>query len=142
MNPPALMELVEVIKGYYTSDETFNFFWDLAKKLKKFPIYSRNTPGFVLNRILIPMINEAIYVFYENISTPEEIDEALKLGANHPIGPLALADLIGLDTVLAILKTLQKELGENKYRPCPLLEDYVKKGLLGRKTKKGFYSYI
>jgi len=110
--------------------------------LGKYPIYSKNAPGFVLNRVLIPMINEAIYVLYENISTAEHIDEALKLGANHPIGPLALADLIGLDTVLAILKTLQKELGErNKYKPCPLLEEYVEKGFLGRKSGKGFFEY-
>ncbi len=141
MNPPPLMDLVEVIKGLHTSNETYNFFWNLAKALNKVPIYSRNAPGFVLNRILIPMINEAIYVLYENISTPEQIDEAMKLGANHPIGPLSLADLIGLDTVLAILKTLQKELGNNKYSPCPLLEKYVEKGYLGRKTKKGFFEY-
>ncbi|MBO7454356.1 MAG: 3-hydroxybutyryl-CoA dehydrogenase [Alphaproteobacteria bacterium] len=142
MNPPPIMQLVEVIRGYHTSDETYNYFWNLAKQLGKYPIYSKNAPGFVLNRVLIPMINEAIYALYENISTAEHIDEALKLGANHPIGPLALADLIGLDTVLAILKTLQKELGErNKYRPCPLLEEYVEKGFLGRKSKKGFYEY-
>ncbi len=142
MNPPPIMQLVEVIRGYHTSDETYSYFWDLAKRLGKYPIYSKNAPGFVLNRILIPMINEAIYALYENISTAEQIDEALKLGANHPIGPLALADLIGLDTVLAILKTLQKEMGErNKYRPCPLLEEYVEKGFLGRKSKKGFYEY-
>ncbi len=142
MNPPPLMQLVEIIRGYHTSDETFRYFWDLAKLLGKYPIASRNAPGFVLNRILIPMINEAIYALYNNISTAEQIDEALKLGAHHPMGPLALADLIGLDTVLAILKTLQKELGESdKYRPCPLLEEYVEKGFLGRKTKKGFYEY-
>lgn len=141
MNPPPLMELIEVIRGCYTSEETAKFFWDLAKMLGKYPIYSRNTPGFVLNRILIPMINEAIFVVYNNISTPEEIDMAMKLGANHPIGPLALADLIGLDTVLAIMQTLHKELGDDKYAPCPLLENYVKKGLLGRKSKKGFFEY-
>lgn len=142
MNPPPLMQLVEVIRGYHTSDETFQYFWDLAKQLGKYPIASKNTPGFVLNRVLIPMINEAIYVLSENISSAEEIDEALKLGAHHPMGPLALADLIGLDTVLAILKTMQKELGErHKYEPCPLLEEYVEKGLLGRKTKRGFYEY-
>lgn len=142
MNPPPIMQLVEVIRGYHTSDETYNYFWDLAKRLGKYPIYSKNAPGFVLNRVLIPMINEAIYALYENISTAEQIDEALKLGANHPMGPLALADLIGLDTVLAILKTLQKEMGErNKYKPCPLLEEYVEKGFLGRKSRKGFYEY-
>lgn len=141
MNPPPIMDLIEVIRGLYTSEQTFDFFWNLAKDLKKIPIASRNSPGFVLNRILIPMINEAIYALYERVSTPEQIDAAMKLGANHPMGPLALADLIGLDTVLSILKTLQKELGENKYSPCPLLEDYVRKGWLGKKSKKGFYEY-
>ncbi len=142
MNPPPIMQLVEVIRGYHTSDKTYNYFWDLAKQLGKYPIYSKNAPGFVLNRVLIPMINEAIYALYENISTAEHIDEALKLGANHPIGPLSLADLIGLDTVLAILKTLQKEMGERKkYEPCPLLVEYVEKGFLGRKSKKGFFEY-
>ncbi|MBE6447606.1 MAG: 3-hydroxybutyryl-CoA dehydrogenase [Alphaproteobacteria bacterium] len=141
MNPPPLMNLIEVIKGVHSSDETYNFFWTLANDLGKTPIYSRNTPGFVLNRILIPMINEAIYALSENVSTPEQIDNAMKLGANHPIGPLALADLIGLDTVLAILKTLQKECGNTKYCPSPLLEQYVMRGHLGRKTKKGFFEY-
>lgn len=141
MNPPPIMELIEVIKGLYTSEKTFSFFWKLAKELGKTPIASKNSPGFVLNRILIPMINEAIYALYEGISTADQIDAAMKLGANHPIGPLALADLIGLDTVLAILKTLQKELGENKYAPCPLLERYVAQKWLGKKTKKGFYEY-
>jgi 3-hydroxybutyryl-CoA dehydrogenase len=141
MNPPPIMELLEIIRGMYTSDATFDFFWQLAKNLKKVPIQSRNSPGFVLNRILIPMINEAIFVLYENISTPEQIDTALKLGAGHPIGPLALADLIGLDTVLAIMKTLQKETGEEKYAPCPMLENYVIRGFLGKKTGKGFFEY-
>lgn len=141
MNPPPIMELIEVIKGLYTHEKTFSFFWKLAKELGKTPIASKNSPGFVLNRILIPMINETIYALYEGISTADQIDAAMKLGANHPIGPLALADLIGLDTVLAILKTLQKELGENKYAPCPLLENYVAKKWLGKKTKKGFYEY-
>lgn len=141
MNPPPVMDLIEVIRGLYTSEDTFRFFWQLAKDLKKIPIESKNAPGFVLNRILMPMINEAIYALYEGVSTPAQIDAALKLGANHPIGPLALADLIGLDTVLAILKTLQKELGENKYAPCPLLENYVINKRLGKKTLKGFYDY-
>ncbi|MDR2781617.1 MAG: 3-hydroxybutyryl-CoA dehydrogenase [Holosporaceae bacterium] len=141
MNPPPIMELLEIIRGMYTSDATFNFFWQLAKDLKKISIESRNSPGFVLNRILIPMINEAIFALYENISTPEQIDTALKLGAGHPLGPLALADLIGLDTVLAIMKTLRKEIDEEKYAPCPLLENYVARGLLGKKTGKGFYEY-
>jgi 3-hydroxybutyryl-CoA dehydrogenase len=140
MNPPPTMELLEVIRGMYTSDATFDFFWQLAKDLKKIPIESRNSPGFVLNRILIPMINEAIFALYENVSTPEQIDAALKLGARHPLGPLALADLIGLDTVLAIMNTLKKEIGE-KYAPCPLLENYVSRGLLGKKSGRGFYEY-
>jgi len=142
MNPPPLMQLVEVIRGYHTSDETFRYFWALAKRLGKYPIAAKNAPGFVLNRVLIPMINEAIYVLYNNVSTVEQIDDAMKLGANHPMGPLALADLIGLDTILAILKTMQRELGEkDKYKPCPLLEEYVEKGFLGRKSKRGFYEY-
>jgi 3-hydroxybutyryl-CoA dehydrogenase len=141
MNPPPLMELLEIIRGLYTDNETFDFFWQLARKLKKVPIKSKNSPGFVLNRILILMINEAIFALYENVSTPEQIDTALMLGANHPMGPLALADLIGLDTVLAIMKTLYRELGEEKYAPCPLLENYVIHGRLGRKTKQGFYEY-
>lgn len=141
MNPPSIMDLIEIIKGLYTSAETFNFFWNLAKDLKKIPIESKNSPGFVLNRILMPMINEAIYALFEGVSTPAQIDAALTLGANHPIGPLALADLIGLDTVLAILKTLQKELGENKYAPCPLLENYVINHRLGKKVGRGFYDY-
>lgn len=141
MNPPPIMQLVEVIRGKYTDDETFSFFFRLANELGKNPIISKDSPGFVLNRILIPMINEAIYVLDEGISTPNQIDAAMKFGANHPIGPLALADLIGLDTVLAILKTLQKELGKDKYAPCSLLENYVSKKWLGKKTKKGFYEY-
>ncbi|MDR2158109.1 MAG: 3-hydroxybutyryl-CoA dehydrogenase [Holosporaceae bacterium] len=141
MNPPPVMDLLEVVRGMYTSEFTFNFFWKLAKNIGKTPIESRNSPGFILNRILIPMINEAIYALHENVSTAEQIDAAMKLGAGHPMGPLALADLVGLDTVLAVMKTLQKELGETKYSPCPLLENYVSRGLLGKKTKKGFYEY-
>jgi 3-hydroxybutyryl-CoA dehydrogenase len=141
MNPPPLMDLVEVICGLYTTKETFDFFWQLAIKLGKTPVESKNSPGFVLNRILIPMINEAIFALYEKVSTLEQIDAALTLGANHPMGPLALADLIGLDTVLAIMRTLHKEMGEEKYAPCPLLVNYVVHGRLGRKTKLGFYEY-
>jgi 3-hydroxybutyryl-CoA dehydrogenase len=141
MNPPPVVDLVEVVRGMYTDDATFDFFWGVAKELKKVPIETRNSPGFAVNRILIPMINEAVCALSENVSSPEQIDAALKLGAGHPLGPLALADLIGLDTVLAIMKTLQKELGEEKYAPCPMLENYVSRGLLGKKTKKGFYEY-
>jgi 3-hydroxybutyryl-CoA dehydrogenase len=141
MNPPPIMSLIEIIRGMHTSDATFNFFSQLAKQLKKNPIESKNSPGFVLNRVLIPMINEAIYALHEKVSTAEQIDAAMKLGAGYPLGPLALADLIGLDTVLAIMRTLQKGLGEDKYKPCPMLEDYVARGILGKKTKKGFYRY-
>ncbi|MDR2268365.1 MAG: 3-hydroxybutyryl-CoA dehydrogenase [Holosporaceae bacterium] len=141
MNPPPLMKLLEVIRGLHTSESTFNFFWELAKSLGKTPVESRNSPGFVLNRVLIPMINEAIQVLYEGIASIEHIDETMRLGANHPMGPLALADLIGLDTVLAIMRTLHREMGDDKYLPCPLLENYVSGGRLGRKTKIGFYEY-
>ena len=141
MNPPVIMQLVEVIRGEYTSDKTFEFFWELAQCIEKKPIASKNSPGFVLNRILIPMINEAAHVLYEGVACAQDIDAAMKLGANHPIGPLALADLIGLDTTLAILKRLYKELNDCKYAPCPLLEEIVAKGHLGRKTGKGFYEY-
>lgn len=141
MNPPPIMELVEIVRGLHTSEETLSFFWNLAKELEKTPISSQNSPGFVLNRILIPMINEAIYVLHEGVSTADQIDTAMKLGANHPLGPLALADLIGLDTILAIMTTLQKELDQEKYAPCPLLREYVEKGWLGKKRGKGFYEY-
>lgn len=141
MNPVPIIELVEIVRGLYTKEETFNFFWTLSQKIGKTPIDVHNAPGFVLNRILIPMINEAIWVLYNNISTVEQIDMAMTIGAKYPIGPLALADLIGLDTVLSILKTLERELGDSKYAPCPLLEDYVSKGNLGRKSKQGFYNY-
>lgn len=141
MNPPPIMELVEVVQGLHTSEKTFSFFWELAIELEKTPIASQNSPGFVLNRILIPMINEAIYVLYEGISSADQIDTAMKLGANHPIGPLALADLIGLDTILAIMATLQKELDQDKYAPCPLLKEYVEKGWLGKKKGRGFFEY-
>ncbi|MDR0677507.1 MAG: 3-hydroxybutyryl-CoA dehydrogenase [Holosporaceae bacterium] len=141
MNPPPVMDLIEIVRGERTSEKTFKLFFNLAKDLNKVPIESKDSPGFVLNRILIPLINEAVCVLASGISSPQDIDTALKLGANHPIGPLALADLIGLDTVLAIMKTLQKELGEQKYSPCPLLEKYVTQGFLGKKTGKGFYVY-
>lgn len=141
MNPPPIMELVEVVRGLQTSDKTFDFFWNLAIKLGKTPIASSDSPGFVLNRILIPMINEAIYVLYEGVSSAEQIDAAMKLGANYPIGPLALADLIGLDTVLAIMETLQSKLDSVKYAPCPLLRRYVESGKVGRKRGSGFFEY-
>lgn len=141
MNPVPIIELVEIVRGLHTDEQTFKFFQKLAQKINKTPIDVRNAPGFVLNRILIPMINEAIWVLYSGISTVEQIDVAMTIGAKHPIGPLALADLIGLDTVLAILRTLEKELGNSKYVPCPLLEEYITKGHLGRKTKHGFYEY-
>jgi 3-hydroxybutyryl-CoA dehydrogenase len=135
------MKLLEIVRGLHTTESTFNFFWELAKILDKIPVVSRNSPGFVLNRVLIPMINEAIQALYEGIASMEHIDETMRLGANHPMGPLALADLIGLDTVLAIMRTLHREMGDDKYLPCPLLESYVSCGRLGRKTKIGFYEY-
>ena len=141
MNPVVMMELVEVISGVSTSAETVRFFQNLSFMLGKTSIRVKNSPGFVLNRILIPMINEAIWVLYEGISSPEEIDIAMTLGANHKMGPLALADLIGLDTVLAILKTLQEGVDIGKYTPCPLLAQYVAANKLGRKTKCGFFEY-
>lgn len=141
MNPPPLMDLIEVIRGFHTSDSTFQFFMNLARTIKKVPISCKNTPGFVLNRILILMINEAVCTLYDGTSSAEQIDETMKLGANHRMGPLALADLIGLDTVLSILKNLKKESGNDKYTPCPLLQEYVRQGRLGRKSNKGFFEY-
>lgn len=141
MNPVILMELVEIIAGINTSETTVQFFQNLSTSLHKTPIVVKNSPGFVLNRILIPMINEAVWVLYEGISSAEEIDLAMTLGANHKIGPLALADLIGLDTVLAILKTLQEKIDSNKYMPCPLFSQYISVNRLGKKTLSGFYNY-
>jgi 3-hydroxybutyryl-CoA dehydrogenase len=141
MNPVPVMKLVEIIRGLPTSDETYAATRALAVKFGKEPVLSRDIPGFVVNRVLMPLLNEAIFVLYESIATAEDIDKAIHLGLNHPMGPLALADLIGLDTTLAILETMHRELGEPKYRPCPLLRQYVAAGWLGRKAGRGFYRY-
>jgi 3-hydroxybutyryl-CoA dehydrogenase len=141
MNPVPVMKLVEIIRGLATVDATYQTVEEITKRIGKVPVEVNDAPGFVSNRILLPMINEAIFVLNEGISTKESIDEVMKLGMNHPMGPLALADLIGLDTCLYIMETLHEELGEDKYRPCPLLRKYVKAGWLGRKSGHGFYKY-
>ncbi|NNF97938.1 MAG: 3-hydroxybutyryl-CoA dehydrogenase [Desulfobacteraceae bacterium] len=141
MNPVPVMKLIEVIRGIATSDETFDFTWELSKKFGKTPAQANDFPGFIANRILLPMINEAVFALYHNVGTREDIDMVMKLGMNHPMGPLALADLIGLDTCLAIMETLYEGFKDSKYRPCPLLRKYVEAGWLGRKTKRGFYEY-
>jgi 3-hydroxybutyryl-CoA dehydrogenase len=140
-NPVPLLQLVEVIRGVQTSDATFDTVRALTEKLDKSPIGVRNSPGFVVNRILVPMINEAFYVLYEGVASAEEIDAGMKLGANHPIGPLALADLIGLDVCLSVMDVFLKDFGDSKYRACPLLRELVSAGRLGRKTKHGVYKY-
>ena len=141
MNPVPVMKLVEVIRGLATSQETFDITWELCQKFEKTPAEANDFPGFIANRILLPMINEAIFCLYQGVGKAEDIDTVMKLGMNHPMGPLALADLIGLDTCLAIMETLYDGFKDSKYRPCPLLRKYVEAGWLGRKSGKGFYDY-
>jgi 3-hydroxybutyryl-CoA dehydrogenase len=141
MNPVPVMQLVEVIRGLATSDDTTARVMELARRLGKTPVEVNDYPGFVANRILMPMINEAVYCVMEGVGTPEAIDTVMKLGMNHPMGPLTLADFIGLDTCLAILEVMHRGLGDPKYRPCPLLRKYVAAGWLGRKSGRGFYQY-
>ena len=140
-NPVPMMALVEIIRGLQTSDATHDAVKALAEALGKSPITVKNAPGFVVNRILVPMINEAFFVLAEGLATPEDIDAGMKLGCNHPIGPLALADMIGLDVCLAVMEVYLEQFGDSKYRPCPLLREYVAAGRLGRKTGMGVYSY-
>ena len=141
MNPVPVMKLVEVIRGLATDDDTYRTVVEIAERFEKTVITARDVPGFIVNRILIPMLNEACFALYEGLGTPKDIDPGVTLGLNHPLGPLALADLIGLDTCLAIAEVLHRELGEDKYRPCPLLRQHVAAGWLGRKSKRGFYRY-
>jgi 3-hydroxybutyryl-CoA dehydrogenase len=141
MNPVPVMSLVELIRGIATDEDTFAATRDLALKLGKTPVAAEDYPAFIVNRILLPMVNEAVYTLYEGVGSVEAIDTALKLGANHPMGPLELADFIGLDTCLSIMQVLYEGLADSKYRPCPLLVKYVEAGWLGRKTSRGFYDY-
>jgi 3-hydroxybutyryl-CoA dehydrogenase len=141
MNPVPLMELVEVIRGIATGDQTFEAAKEFVSRLKKTIAVAEDFPAFIVNRILLPMINEAIYTLYEGVGTVEAIDTAMKLGAHHPMGPLELADFIGLDTCLSVMQVLHEGLADSKYRPCPLLVKYVEAGWLGRKTRRGFYDY-
>ncbi|TQR21140.1 3-hydroxybutyryl-CoA dehydrogenase [Psychrobacillus vulpis] len=141
MNPVPVMKLVEIIRGLATSDEVYTAIEEMTKKLSKVPVEVNDFPGFVSNRILMPMINEAIYTLYEGVASKEAIDDVMKLGMNHPMGPLQLADFIGLDTCLYIMEILHEGFGDSKYRPCPLLRKYVKAGWLGKKSGRGFYTY-
>ncbi|MCG5250252.1 3-hydroxybutyryl-CoA dehydrogenase [Brevibacillus agri] len=141
MNPVPVMKLVEIIRGLQTADEVYQLTEDLSKQMGKVPVSVNDFPGFVSNRVLMPMLNEAIYCVYEGVATPEAIDEVMKLGMNHPMGPLQLADFIGLDTCLYIMEVLHEGFGDSKYRPCPLLRKYVKAGWLGKKSGRGFYVY-
>ncbi|WP_340002415.1 3-hydroxybutyryl-CoA dehydrogenase [Oceanobacillus sp. FSL K6-0127] len=141
MNPVPIMKLVEIIRGLQTSDETYETIQMMTVQLSKTPVEVKDFPGFVSNRILMPMINEAIYTVYEGVATPKDVDQVMKLGMNHPMGPLTLADFIGLDTCLYIMEVLHEGFGDSKYRPCPLLRQYVKAGWLGKKSGKGFYEY-
>ena len=141
MNPPPVMQLIEVIRGLQTGDATYRTVIDLAKRFGKTTVTSKDRPGFIVNRILIPLLNEACFALEEGLASPEDIDTGVKLGLNHPMGPLTLADFIGLDTCLFIAEVLHRELGDDKYRPAPILRQYVAAGWLGRKTGRGFYAY-
>ena len=140
-NPVPVMKLVEIIRALQTSDETYDAIQALTKALGKEPVTVKDSPGFVVNRMLVPMINEAVFILYEGLASAEEIDAAMKLGANHPIGPLALADMIGIDVCLYVMEILHREFGDSKYRPCPLLKQMVNAGYLGRKSGQGFFEY-
>lgn len=141
MNPVPVMKLVEIIRGLATADDVYEAVENMTTQLSKVPVEVNDFPGFVANRVLMPMINEAVYTLYEGVATKEAIDEVMKLGMNHPMGPLQLADFIGLDTCLYIMETLHEGFGDSKYRPCPLLRKYVKAGWLGKKSGRGFYEY-
>jgi 3-hydroxybutyryl-CoA dehydrogenase len=141
MNPPPVMALIEIIRGLQTSDATYKAVMELAKRFGKTTVTSKDRPGFLVNRILIPLLNEACFALEEGLATAEDIDTGVKLGLNHPMGPLTLADFVGLDTLLYIAEVLHRELGEDKYRPAPILRQYVAAGWFGRKSGRGFYTY-